>query len=432
MGMPNRVLMVAFHYPPCRGSSGLQRTLSFSRYLPQFGWAPLVLTANPLAYPQIGKDQLWEIPSSVVVKRALAFDTARHFALGGRYFRRMAVPDRWISWVLGAVPAGWRMIRKYKPKVLWSTYPIASAHVIGYLLHRLTGLPWVADFRDPMTEGELTSSNRFPSDPHVWKANRGIERLAMRTCAYAVFVTPGARRMYVERYPSLRDDRSVIIPNGYDESSFSVAENLARMRAVRRDAIVLVHSGALYPELGDRHPGAFFSALGALVKEGSLSRCRLKVVLRASAYEAHYHELIREHGIEDIVTLEPAIPYHEALAEMLNADGLLVFQGSNCNPNIPAKLYEYLRTRRPVFAMVDANGDTAALLRQVRIGRIVSLQSQEQIAKGLLEFLEEIEQGKAPIPDAAVVKSFSREFGARTLAGLLDRLGSSGGLPRSS
>ncbi len=389
-----------------------------------------MLTANPLAYSQTGTDQLGEIPSSVVVKRALAFDTTRHFAVGGRYFKCMALPDRWISWVLGAVPAGVRMIRKYKPTVLWSTYPIASAHVIGYLLHRFTGLPWVTDFRDPMTEGELASSGRFPSDPHVWKANRCVERLAMRTCTYAVFVTPSARRMYAERYPCLRDDRSGIIPNGYDESSFAVAEDLARARAIQRDTVVLVHSGALYPDPGDRHPGAFFSALDALVKEGSLSRYRLKVVLRASAYEAQYHELLREHGIQHIVTLEPAIPYHEALAEMLNADGLLLFQGSNCNPNIPAKLYEYLRARRPVFAMVDADGDTAALLRQVGIGRIVSLHSQEQIAKGLLEFLEEIERAKAPIPDAAVVKSFSREFGARTLAGLLDRFGSSEGLRR--
>src|SRR5689334_11900077 len=99
-----RVLMIAFHYPPCRGSSGLQRTLSFSRHLPAHGWTPIVLTANPRAYPQVGDDQLGDIPSTVQVERAFALDSARHLALRGHYLQWMALPDRWASWFFGAVP----------------------------------------------------------------------------------------------------------------------------------------------------------------------------------------------------------------------------------------------------------------------------------------------------------------------------------------
>src|SRR5215510_13823207 len=98
----NKILMIAFHYPPLRGSSGIQRTLKFSRYLPDYGWQPIILTAKPQAYPQVGEDQLHEIPESVPVIRAFALDTARHLSFRGYYLRRMALPDRWVSWWLGA------------------------------------------------------------------------------------------------------------------------------------------------------------------------------------------------------------------------------------------------------------------------------------------------------------------------------------------
>lgn len=159
--MVKRVLMIAYHYPPVRGSSGVQRTLKFSRYLADYGWEPIVLTAHPRAYSGIGNDQLHEVPEHITVKRAFALDTARQLSFRGAYPGFLALPDRWVSWWLGAVPAGLNLIRKYKPTVILSTYPIATAHLIGLTLARLTGLPWIADFRDSMTE------EAHPTDPNV-------------------------------------------------------------------------------------------------------------------------------------------------------------------------------------------------------------------------------------------------------------------------
>ncbi|HKQ60618.1 MAG TPA: hypothetical protein VJS92_04985, partial [Candidatus Polarisedimenticolaceae bacterium] len=156
-----RVLMIAFHYPPYRGSSSVHRTLAFSKYLGGCGWQPVVLSAHPRAYPQTGDEQLAEIPADVPVERAFALDSARQLALGGRYLRLSAVPDRWSSWALGAVPAGLALIRRHRPAALWSTYPIATAHWIAAALARLSGLPWIADLRDSMTEPG------YPRDPWV-------------------------------------------------------------------------------------------------------------------------------------------------------------------------------------------------------------------------------------------------------------------------
>src|SRR6476660_4665640 len=77
-----RVLMVVFHYPPWSGGSGIHRTLKFSRYLPEFGWQPVILTANHRAYPPDDNSQR-EIPSGVIVERAFALDTARHLGFRG-------------------------------------------------------------------------------------------------------------------------------------------------------------------------------------------------------------------------------------------------------------------------------------------------------------------------------------------------------------
>lgn len=411
--------MVAYHYPPYRGSSGLQRTLAFSRYLPDHGWNPIILSANPRAYPSVGKDLLDRVPDGVPVTRAFALDSARHLAIRGRYLRWLALPDRWISWVLGAIPAGIGLIRRYRPTLLWSTYPIATAHLIGLLLHRLTGIPWIADFRDPMIEVIPRTGERYPADPNIWRARSWIERETVFRAARCVFVAPGALRICAERYPEIPTLRWTLVPNGYDEESFRAAEARSRLERPPDAPTILLHSGILYPT-PDRDPTAFFQTLARLRTAGMISPASVQVVLRASGYEDYYRACIREHELSDLVQLKPAAPYVDALAEMLVADGLLVFQGFTSNPAIPAKLYEYLRARRPIFAMVDAEGDTATVLREARIDSIVPIDAPQAIAEALAGFLKRIRSSETPTRTPQSILSSSRESRARELAAVLD------------
>ena len=176
--------MIAFQFPPFAMSSGVQRTLRFVQQLPANGWQPLVLSAHPRAYSAVASDLLADIPAGTVVERAFALDTARHLAIAGRYPAILARPDRWRSWVLGAIPAGLRLIQRFRPDVLWSTYPIATAHLIARRLQRLSGLPLVADFRDPMAQ------DGYPEDPRTWRAFDRIERAVAGVAARMVFVDP--------------------------------------------------------------------------------------------------------------------------------------------------------------------------------------------------------------------------------------------------
>ena len=407
-----KVLMIAYHYPPNRGGSGILRTLKFSRYLTEYGWLPIVLTANPRAYPKVGDDQIDEIPDCVQVKRAFALDAARHLSIKGAYPRCTALPDRWASWWLGAVPSGLRIIREQKPAVIWSTYPIATAHLIALTLHRLSGIPWIADFRDPMIE------EGYPNDPYEYRIYRWIERQTVNSSRFSVFTTPGTMRRHVERHGNGPRTRWTVIPNGYDEEDFAAIEwNPENARSPSR-CMVLIHNGLLYPV--ERDPRPFFAAVGDLYRAGSISPSTLKIVLRGSGNEDSYRDQLRRYGIEEIVFLKESIPYRDALGETISADGLLLFQASVCNDQIPAKLYEYMRARRPILALTDLNGDTAWALKDAGIDTIAPWDSKEAIAKGLLDFIGQIRDGRAPVAGREITEGYSRKALAGKLAGLLD------------
>jgi len=124
--------------------------------------------------------------------------------------------------------------------------------------------------------------------------------------------------------------------------------------------------------------------------------------------------------VNDLVEVLPPLPYRDALAEMLAADGLLVLQAANCNEQIPAKLYEYLRAGRPILGLTDRGGDTAEALRTAGITHIAALEDSATIADMLGRFIDDLHTGTAPFPDPANVRQASRRERTALLAHVLD------------
>ncbi len=419
----NRVLMIAFHFPPLRGSSGIQRTLKFAQYLPRFGWLPVVLSAHPRAFANSGADQMGDIPTEVEVYRPFALDTSRHLSFKNRYPGFLALPDRWIPWLLGAVPCGLRLVRRLKPALIWSTYPIATAHLIGYCLHRLSGLPWVVDMRDPMTD------DFHPTHPRTRRAYQWIERKTIRHATRVVLTTPGAIATYSQRYPEVPASRYALVENAFDEENFADAEQGLTQPAA--DAcFVLLHSGVIYPS--ERDPLPLFEAIAALMANGVIVPGKFELRLRATGHDELMRALIDRCGIAAVVSLAPHVAYRDALREMLSTGGLLILQASNCNHQVPAKLYEYLRARRPILALTDSSGDTAAALRKAGISTIAPLDDRQAIADELTRFLTLAASGRAQIASDATIAANSRMARARLLATVLDEaLGASATAQRS-
>lgn len=405
-----RILMIAYHFPPLVGSSGIQRTLRFVQQLPQFGWEPLILTTHRRAHEKTSEDLLADVPDRTLVTRAFALDTARHLSLAGRYPGVLARPDRWMTWQFDGIRQGMKLIRQYRPDVIWSTYPIATAHVIGAELQRRSGVPWVADFRDPMAQ------DGYPADPITWQHFRRIEEQAMQRAHLALFTTPGAARVYRERYPEA-EARIEVLENGYDEQAFSKAEiELGQPTPLNPAFLTLLHSGIVYPS--ERDPTALFDAVSKLKHTQPDVAAKLKLRFRAAAHDDLLRALASRYGITNEIEILPAIPYREALAEMLRADGLLILQAANCNDQIPAKLYEYLRANRPILALTPKKGDTGTTLASMGVTTIAALDDSTAISTLLRNFA--YNPIRDSLPNASRVADASRQRRSAQFAALLN------------
>ncbi len=409
------MLIIAFHFPPQAGSSGQLRSLKYCRYLPEFDWQPAMLTPNPRAYDAIDEKGLESIPKGVPVIRSFALDTKKHMGIGGRYLRYLALPDRWVSWVFGGIPAGLRAVRDHQINIVYSTFPIMSAAVIGLGLRRLTGLPWVLDLRDPMKQDD------YPHDPLVRRVWGSIERACMRRVSRVIFTAEATRQMYLRRYSEfLTPKMCILIPNGYDEEDFRSLSIPAPGPVPANRPVRLVHSGLVYPV--ERDPRPMFSAVSRLKKMGRLSASKVQIVFRAPGSEDLYNKLLAEKGIEDLIILKPHQPYQQALQECADTDGLLLFQAANCDIQVPAKAYEYLRIGKPILALTTHTGDTAALLREVGGATIVNLASEDEIYEGLSAFVEALRSGTHPLPNKDKIRCYTRQAQAGQLAKVLDGL----------
>jgi hypothetical protein len=411
----DNVLIVAFHFPPFAASSGLLRPLKFCRYLPEFGWQPTVLAPHRRAYEEFDEGTLDSIPADTAVVRAFALDTRRHLSILGRYPRFLALPDRWVIWALAGVITGLREIRKRNISVLFSTFPIASAALMGLILHRWTGLPWVLDLRDPMTEDD------YPRDPSIHRVWRRLERSCVRHASRILFTAESTRRTYLERYPDvLTAEKCVLIRNGFDEQDF-LNLNIPSPATVPSDRPVrLVHSGLIYPV--ERDPRPMFAAVARLKKEGLIHSSSLQITFRAPGEEDLYRKMLGERDIADIILLKPHAPYSVALQECADADGLLLFQAANCDYQIPAKAYEYLRLGKPILALTTQTGDTARLLKEVGGSTIVSLADEEDIHKGLRTFLEAVRLGHHPLANRERIQRYTRRAQTADLAAVFANL----------
>lgn len=404
----NSVLYIAFHYPPIIGSSGVHRTLAFTRYLNEHNWDTTVLTSSLKAYEMWSKEQFDFIPKGVKVIRAFGRSTAKDLSFKGKYLSWMALPDNWQSWIFGGVISGFIAIKKNRPKVIVSTYPIASAHIIAYILHKLTDVPWVADLRDPMAQ------ENYPSDPRKKKIFHWIERKIIKHCKNAIVTTSGTLQLYRERFPAVPSSFWQLVSNGYDKKMFN---ELTISEKVEKDKITLLHSGLIYPS--ERDPLPLFQALARLKEQGKINTQKFELRLRATGHDAVYAPILEELNISDIVTLQPAVPFKQALDEMVSVDCLLLLQAANCDYQIPAKAYEYLKANKPVLALTTKEGDTGQLMARSPKTTIARLDDEREIFTALSTFIEEVKFGDYESLSEAEIESYSRQSQANIFEEIL-------------
>ncbi|MEM0961438.1 MAG: glycosyltransferase family 4 protein [Bacteroidota bacterium] len=376
-----RVLLVTYYFPPA-GGPGVQRMLKTVRYLRESGFEPVVLTVEDPAAPSLDASLLADVPAGVRIVRTKAPDP---FALYGRLtgqggkavptgavddaglLKRLAMwiranvflPDARVGWVPFAVRAGRRILgdaqREFQPfAAVVTSGPPHSVHLTGLRL-RTSGIPWLADFRDPWTS--INFYDDLPMTAPARALDRRLERRVLQTADSVTTVSPTWARL-LERQGGLPAGAVHIVHNGVDESDLAAAEGVA----VTSDAFTLVHVGSLY---ATRNPTALWEALRRLRQQGTIDRLVVRLVGRVD-------EVVRQSAESAgvAVEMEPYVPHDEAVRQQASA-GLLLLSIEPFAADagmITGKLYEYLASGRPVLGVGPPEGDAAALLRETAGG----------------------------------------------------------------
>lgn len=399
-------LVVSYHYPPLLNSSGLLRIVSFVKALAENGWHTTVLSCDIKAYNQTHSSQLSLSPPNVNLVRCFARHTAISLSFRNKYFDWMALPDPLQSWIIPAIWRGWRLIKQHKISSLLSSYPLASAHIIAYVLCRITGVHWVADLRDPMLQAD------YPAGTLRRKLFAALERRIFRYASWITVTTESTARFYRLRFPQCAD-KIITIPNGYDASLAQIVAN----NHLQAQSVTLLHSGMLNKD--DRDPTALLNALHYLKCRGKINADTFTMLFRAPDQTSLLQQLIDKLQLEDIVKIGAAIPYQDAIAEMQQAKALLLLQGPSCNMQIPAKLYEYLYCRRPLIALCDADGEVAHLCKQLNVGICASINDAAAIADAILALLGQLENNSAQVLTEQQLAQLSRQQYACRLTELM-------------
>lgn len=407
-GRGRGVLLVTAHFPPNR-RAGTHRLLRFARHLDALGWRVSVLTLHPDAYRDgvpLDDRLLKEVPPTVRVTRTtvpgrrrkttapaggspkvapVSADAQRVARLHGpipalrKFWQDLtSTPDHEVPWWLTAVPAGTAIARDQQIDVIVSSAPPFTAHLIAAEIARRTGLPWVADFRDPWSRAPwgVEWRNRGWTG---W-AHRTLERFTIRRATRVVLNTTPMLDDFVAHYPTIAS-KFLAIPNGFDSAALERG-----VRPVTRSAppgtLVVCHTGSLYQA---RDPRPLLRALASLLHGGQVPRDAFKLQFVGGAGgEFDAVGEVQRLGLVDAVEFIPPVSHGESLGYLRAADILLVVQPDTA-VQVPVKLYEYLWARKPILALASA-GAVADLIRDGHVGRIEQADDETAIHAALLAF----------------------------------------------
>jgi glycosyltransferase involved in cell wall biosynthesis len=432
-----KVLIVSYYFPPS-GGPGVQRVLKFVKYLPEFGWQPVVLTVQDGDYPARDESLLAEIPHHAIVYRTKIFEPYRLYRKltgkpanapvdvenipQGRKKKSLTetlaefvrstffIPDARIGWYPYAIREGLRIIKKHQINAIYSSSPPYTTAVIARRLQRETRLPWVAGFRDPWTG--------FLSTPDRWFLPRSVDKHLERSVfndANAIEVAwRGILKDIIAKEPGLDQQKLLHLPNGFDSDDYPTLNLRPNAR------FTVTYTGSMY---GKRNPRTFLQAVEGLVKEGKvdLRKIQLRFIGR---FGAEIHDMVMASSIRESIEIVSYLPHSESVKELLRSDALLLIvdEANGSEEIVPGKVFEYLGAQRPIIALAP-EGAIASLMRETRSGFVASNQDVAAIQAAFIECYDNYLYHRRKFEqDRQAVKQYDRREITRRLAAVFDSL----------
>ena len=401
-----RALFVSYYFPPL-GGVGALRPLKFSKYLPQFGWNVDVLTVDPAIGLKLDSSLAQDVPEGTRIQAAASAEIhikALDRVPLAKYWRLLLWPDSAVLWKNHAIRLGKKMAQEQRYDLIFSSAPPYSAHLVAATLSRELALPWIADYRDPWSQNPMLHRVQ----PWRQGLDRWAERRILRQADHVIVTTQSQQTGLISDFAT-PEARVTVIPNGFDRADFPVAA------PPQNEVPILVYTGSAY---GDYHPLDLLDGLNHFATQHPERRFKVKLIGAVSAW-MRAHAPNRQYAFD--VELVDFIPHGEIPSELQQADGLLLVWPERLRANIPAKLFEYLATGRPIFALLPRGCETEKVLQESQCGMVVH--DTASVAPAFEEFYRAWER-RAPMGEghADRVRQFDRQHQSKALAALFDQV----------
>jgi len=401
-----KVLFLVFGFPP-RAGSGIQRAVRFVQHLPEKGWEPIILTI-----PRWGNDIVdlkWEqqLPEGLKIYRVFSLDPFRIFQalrkipagsnsasannspqsannngfiqLIRNLFHKISVPDHAVWWVPAALIFGLYLVIRHRPQLIFSTSGPYGTALAGLLLSKLTGLKWVAEFRDPWAAHLLRQRTGTAAN-----LENSLEKSCLKNASTVVATTEQTTFEYKSRTPANGCSRFVTITNGFHPPDFRderVHEHTGQLKAV--------YTGMFY---GRHTPDYFFEGVKKACTLSEDFRNGFKIVM-AGSMPPESRQKALEPPLDTIVEIISYVPHNEVIRMLQSADLLYLALAGEQGAIIPGKLFEYLAARRFIFATVP-DGVTGDIIKRFNAGVISNPNDTGEICNNLLRVFKLHQAGR--------------------------------------
>ncbi len=414
--MKKKVLFITPSIPPYAGS-GVYRNIRFIRHLQHFGWETTILTIEKTSIRKnlpLDPELLKRLPASVRVERTyvlrpmeILLRFRERFRAGphnqgksketGLAPKRMTsrrvsgmqrfkdflstlllFPDAEIGWLPWAIRRGLKIIKQRKMTVLYTSGPPHSCHLAGWALKRLTGLPWVADFRDPWTRQAWIDE----ATKRTWAHRKKVlmECAVVKNADRVILNTSEMQDDFSQYYSGLSSEKFVAIYNGYDpEDAAPLPE-----KEMSNGIFTVTHAGSLYKK---RTPIGLLRAVSELIREGKVDPEMIRVRLIGRCDIEGIQAEIKKLGLESCVALMGWVTHQESLDAIAESDLLLLIQPGTAL-QIPGKIFEYIMLKKKILALTD-RGATENIVRDYHLGDVAEPMDVPSIKKVMLRFYEE-------------------------------------------
>lgn len=350
----NKSLLLVIHpFAPLSGPRSL-RWLHLTRVLSRLGWSINVLTINPSKNDALYDASLCEaVEDNVTVRRSYPGFfyrlSHRNKKNGGGFLKTTA------EWLPFGLLEGMRIVRRRKPSLMVSSALPFVGHMIAYGLKKTTGIPWAADYGDPIGFNPMTS-------PLKRRAGTWMEGRMLKAADALIVNCEEMRKEFLKFYPFLRHVPSTVIEHGVDESFKDIPPEPFPGK------FVLVHTGSFY--IGHREPDNLFRALSILARDRTFAEEALLIL--AGDSKKKYARLARSMNIGDMVRFAGRLSFFRSVSFLKGASVLLYIGGKESYFHYQSKIFEYAAAGRPVLAVKQSGTDLGPrFVAEKRLGEVV-------------------------------------------------------------